>query len=152
MPGKKTKQTKEQQPIDTEKDKQLEKEKEKEKEMEKELVNRIEIMEKQVELLMSNLNELNDDSYVTTKNATKKSKDDKPKRKPSGYNLFCKAMRDDAKELVITEQDLDEGKKPSNQDVMAKLGNMWKELSDKDKQEWIDKAKADEVEVEVEVE
>lgn len=83
-----------------------------------------------------------------------KEKEEKPKKKraASGYNLFCKANRDDAKEAYIQENDMDEGEKPTNQQVMSKLGSMWSALSDDEKTEWQDKAKALAEEVEVDVE
>lgn len=117
-----------------------------------ELAVKIDFLEKQLALVMTTHGEQQKQEESKPKGkSTKKekpAKEDKPKRKPSGYNLFCKAMRDDAKEAVIEEEDLEEGKKPSNQAIMSKLGAMWKELSEEEQQEWKNKASADEVDIE----
>lgn len=109
-------------------------------------------MEKQMALLMANRGAEEKPEETKSKGkASKKekvAKDDKPKRKPSGYNLYCKATRDSAKEAVIAEEDLEEGQKPSNQAIMTKLGAMWKELGEDEQQQWKDKAAADEVDIE----
>ena len=56
----------------------------------------------------------------------------KPKKKPSGYNLFCKDMRDTAKKQLENESN---GLfKPT--DIMKRLGSMWKTLSEQQKIEW----------------
>lgn len=76
----------------------------------------------------------------------KVDKADKPKRKPTGYLLFSKASRDEAK--LKLSQNLEEGEKPSNPDIMRKLGEMWKELSEEEQQIWKDKAASDGEDVE----
>jgi len=70
----------------------------------------------------------------------KKAKDDKPKKKRiSGYILFQKAMRDDV--LHLLKDDLQEADaKIKQSDVMSKLGKMWKELDDDDRDAWNEKA------------
>jgi len=55
----------------------------------------------------------------------------KPKRLPSGYNLFCKAKRADY---------TGEGKSP--QDVMRALGAAWKTVSSDEKEKYNSQAKA----------
>ena len=76
---------------------------------------------------------------------SKKSKEkeegvEKKKRALSGYNLFCKASRDEAKEML--EEDLEDGEKLKSQDIMKKLAEMWKDLSVDEKDVWNTKAKA----------
>lgn len=66
----------------------------------------------------------------------KKEGDSKPKRAPSGYNLFCKSMRDDAKEKVKDEEKLGDDDKVPATKVMQMLGKMWKELSEEEQKEW----------------
>ena len=70
----------------------------------------------------------------------KKEKDDKPKKKRiSGYILFQKAMRDEAKQSLEEDADEDEPKIKQSQ-VMSQLGKMWKALEDDEKQEWNNQA------------
>ena len=125
------------------------------------IAERIELLEKQIQIIISERtdDESKEDKETKTKGKAKKDKVDKEdktksKRAPSGYNLFCKATRDQAKESIIEEEELEEGKKPSNQAIMSKLGTMWKELESEERVQWQDKAKSlkDEVDVEVEVE
>ena len=70
------------------------------------------------------------------KNAT--SKENKPKRTraPTGYNLFVKEMNDQAREM------LDEENK-SQQAVMTKVGELWRELESEQRTYWNDKARGD---------
>jgi hypothetical protein len=110
------------------------------------LVQRIEVLEKQLALLLANQNKT-PDSPVEEKPAKKakvaklskkesSSDDEKPKKKrTSGYIVFSKAMREDA----IAKLSAD-GATYKNQDVMTELGAMWKALGDEDKQLWNAKA------------
>lgn len=77
----------------------------------------------------------------TSKNSKEKEEGvEKKKRALSGYNLYCKATRDEAKEML--EEDLEDGVKLKSQDIMKKLAEMWKELSVDEKDVWNIKAKA----------
>ncbi len=68
------------------------------------------------------------------------SDDEKPKTKRiSGYIIFSKAMREEAKTTLAENSD----EKVKNSDVMTELGKMWKALDDDEKEAWNDKAKAD---------
>lgn len=116
---------------------------------------RVQVLENQMKLLMSERPDGDDKTESKSKGKGKDkkekiAKEDKPKRKPSGYNLFCKANRSDAVQSIIDEQNINEGVKPSNQDVMRKLGEMWKALDEEEQKEWKDKATSDEVDLEVE--
>jgi len=52
----------------------------------------------------------------------------------NGYRLFTAATRDNVKDSL--------GPDGTDQDVMLKLGARWKALSEQQKQEWMDQAKA----------
>ena len=112
------------------------------------LAQRLDLLEKQLALLLANQNKT-PDSPVEEKPAKKakapkaikkdvSSDDEKPKTtRTSGYIIFSKAMRDDAVSKLSAD-----GATYKNQDVMTELGAMWKALSDEDKQPWNAKAKA----------
>ena len=75
-----------------------------------------------------------------TSKKEKKEKDDKPKKKRvSGYILFQKAMRDEAKQSLEEASDEDEPKIKQSA-IMSELGRMWKALSDEEREEWNEKA------------
>ena len=117
------------------------------------LAQRIDLLEKQLALLLANQNKTPDSPVeekpvkkVKVAKLTKKessSDDEKPKKKrTSGYIVFSKDMRDDALAKLSAD-----GASYKNQDVMTKLGAMWKALSDEDKQSWNAKAVAGDSEV-----
>jgi hypothetical protein len=109
------------------------------------IVQRVELLEKQLALLLANHS--NASEVVVEDKPTKKTKvakvaksakkdsssdDEKPKKKrTSGYIIFSKAMREDA----IAKLSAD-GATYKNQDVMTELGAMWKALGDEEKEEW----------------
>ncbi len=75
-----------------------------------------------------------------SKKKEKKEKDDKPKKKRvSGYILFQKAMRDEAKQSLEEAAEEDEPKIKQSA-VLSELGRMWKALSDEEREEWNEKA------------
>ena len=103
------------------------------------LSQRVEVLEKQLALLLENKNE----QVVEKKpKKSKKSKDDssddeKPKTKRvSGYILFSNATRDEVRDSLSKDDE-----KPKNTDIMKELARRWKELSDEDKEPWNAKAK-----------
>ena len=115
------------------------------------IVQRLEIIEKQVALL------LKADAPVVpvpVPDVKKKAKavkkevpsdEEKPKKKrTSGYLLYSSENR----EVVKTKLTVD-GAKLKNQDIMTKLGAMWQALSDEEKAHWNDKAKGSDVEPEL---
>jgi len=77
------------------------------------------------------------------KSSKKKTLDDpakpKTKRPISGYILFSKENRDNAKARLHTDNGDEYVLK--NSDVMVMLGKMWKELAEHDQQTWNAKAK-----------
>tara|TARA_Y100000816_G_scaffold288946_1_gene274468 strand:+ start:732 stop:1076 length:345 start_codon:yes stop_codon:yes gene_type:complete len=103
------------------------------------LSQRIEVLEKQLALLL-NTEQETDNSKKPKK--TKKSKDDsdsedKPKTKrTSGYILFSNANRDEVRNSLTKDDE-----KPKNTDIVRELARKWKELSDEDKEPWNAKAK-----------
>ena len=102
------------------------------------LSQRVELLEKQLSLLLSNKKE--DDEPKKVKKAKKakeeSSDDEKPKTKrTSGYIIFSNATRDDVKtKLSVGEE------KPKNTEVMKELAIRWKALSDEERGEWNAKA------------
>ena len=118
------------------------------------LAQRVEVLEKQLALLLANRSKVSN-QVVDEKPVVKKTKgtkspkkesssdDDKPKKKrTSGYIIFSKAMRDDAVAKLSAD-----GATYKNQDVMTELGAMWKALSDDEKDEWRSKVVASDPEV-----
>ena len=59
------------------------------------------------------------------------------KTKTSGYILFQKANRAD---IVQQMTDANDGEKPNNQAVMSEIAKHWRDLSDEDKQPYLDQA------------
>ena len=108
------------------------------------LAERVAVLEKQMASLLAN--QVDEDQVVEKPKAAKKAKkekkdkdsdDEKPKTKRiSGYILYSKANRDDVKAELTTEDE-----KPKNTDIMCKLAENWKALSDEERAEWNAKAK-----------
>ena len=120
------------------------------------LIMRIEVLEKQVALLLKQDVSTPVVSYDVKDNAGKKSKvpkvpktpktpkdpssdEEVPKKKrTSGYLVFSKAMRDDA--IASLNKLAVDGVKFKNQDIMTELGKMWKTLGEDEQKEWNAKA------------
>ena len=127
------------------------------------LVARVDILEKQLALLLKDKGEVkkdtkkklkddtsSDDDEVKTKkevkkgNKGKKSKEDtsddevevKKKRGPSGYILFSNENREDVKAQLCVGDD-----KPKNTDVMKQLAQLWQNIGAEEKAKWNAKAK-----------
>ena len=101
---------------------------------------RVETLEKQMALLLAK-NDSNEPPKKQEKKIKKDKKadsdDDKPKTKRvSGYILYSNANRDDVKEELSDGEN-----KAKNTDIMRKLAENWKALSDEDKELWNTKAK-----------
>ena len=113
--------------------------------MSSDLAKRVELLEKQIALLLnqepkkSKDDSSDDEKPKKAKKAPKadSSDDDKPKvKRTSGYILFCDATRDDVR--ISLNYD---GLKAENTDVMKELAIMWKELlGDEERKEWNDLA------------
>ena len=107
------------------------------------LAERVAVLEKQLALLLSekavDVSESKDTKDTKAAKKTKKGKEDdgQPKKKrTSGYILYSNAHRDEVKDS-LTEGD----EKPKNTDIMKKLAENWKLLSDEDRDKWNAKAK-----------
>ena len=112
-----------------------------------ELTARVVQLEELVKKLTGSHEEATDRVVESTEpKATKKPKKDgptmnkngMPRKKPkmSGYRLFCAATRAEAREILEKENDA----KVSPGMVVAKLGEMWKELDEEERQVWKDDA------------
>ncbi len=105
----------------------------------------LELVAQRVEVLEKQMADLLADKKKSEKKAKKEKKskdtdDDEPSKKkkgPSGYLLYSKAMRDEAKEKLAKDSD----EKPKSTEVMKELGTMWKALSDDEREAWNEKAK-----------
>ena len=104
------------------------------------LAERVAVLEKQLALLLSEKAvDVSDTKDTKAAKKTKKAKEDdgQPKKKrTSGYILYSNAHRDEVKDS-LTEGD----EKPKNTDIMKKLAENWKLLSDEDREKWNAKAK-----------
>ena len=104
------------------------------------LAERVAVLEKQLALLLSEKAvDVSDTKDTKSAKKTKKVKEDdgQPKKKrTSGYILYSNAHRDEVKDS-LTEGD----EKPKNTDIMKKLAENWKLLSDEDRDKWNAKAK-----------
>lgn len=97
---------------------------------------RIELLEKQVALLLqAQQHGVIHDKNVATDILPPTPKP-KPKRPPTGYVLFCNAMRDDAKSKLASQ-----GNPFTPQQVMTELAAMWKSLSHDELHVWNSNAK-----------
>ena len=107
------------------------------------LAERVVTLEKQLALLLADkavdVSESKDTKDTKAAKKAKKVKEDdgQPKKKrTSGYILYSNAHRDEVKDS-LTEGD----EKPKNTDIMKKLAENWKNLSDEDREKWNAKAK-----------
>jgi hypothetical protein len=101
------------------------------------LAERVAVLEKQIALLLSDKVLDVSDSKPTKKPKKVNEDDGKPKKKrTSGYILYSNAHRDEVKDS-LTEGD----EKPKNTDIMKKLAENWKLLSEEDRDKWNAKAK-----------
>ena len=103
------------------------------------LSQRVEVLEKQLALLLENKNEqvVEKKPKKSKKSKEDSSDDEKPKTKRvSGYILFSNATRDEVRDSLSKDDE-----KPKNTDIMKELARRWKELSDEDKEPWNAKAK-----------
>jgi len=94
-------------------------------------------LESRVALLEAQLAEL---TKPTKAKKEKKEKSEEPKKKrgTSGYLVFAKETRPEAKQLLI-----DGGNEtPKPTEVLTQVAKQWRELGDEEKGEWNEKAKA----------
>ena len=94
-------------------------------------------LESRVALLEAQLAEL---TKPTKAKKEKKEKSEEPKKKrgTSGYLVFAKETRPEAKQLLM-----DGGNEtPKPTEVLTQVAKQWRELGDEEKGEWNEKAKA----------
>ena len=100
------------------------------------LVARVAELEKQMSE-MTCKTETEKPSSKSKKPKKEKSSEPKKKRGVSGYLVFAKEMRQSARDTLV--EDGIETPKPT--EVLTMVAKMWRELSDKEKEVWNDKAK-----------
>ena len=105
--------------------------------MSSDLAKRVELLEKQLALLLNTEAEPKQVKKASKKKAKEVSSDDeKPKvKRTSGYIIFSNATRDDVKTKLSVGDE-----KPKNTEVMKELAIMWKALDDEERNEWNAKA------------
>ena len=103
------------------------------------LIARIEVLEKQLAMLIGNNPsniDVSDSKPKKVKKNPKPETDEPKKKRTSGYILFSNANRDEVKDSLS-----EDGSTPKTTDVVKELARQWKELSDEDKAPWNTKAK-----------
>ena len=101
------------------------------------LAERVAVLEKQIAMLLSEKAVDVSEVKPTKKSKKVKEDEDKPKKKrTSGYILYSNAHRDQVRDSLV-----DGDEKPKNTDIMKKLAENWKLLSDEDRELWNTKAK-----------
>ena len=102
--------------------------------------NRVAELEEQVKTLMEKLGSATKQTKTEKKTEKKtENKDGSPKKKrgTTGYLMFAKETRPDAKATLIT--DGNESPKPT--EVVTEIAKRWKALTDEDRDVWNVKAK-----------
>ena len=109
------------------------------------LAQRIEAIEKMLATLVEDKDTPKKENKEKKQKKQKKEKkpsnsdDDKPKKKRiTGYILFSNATRDEVKEQL--QAHLQEGEKLKSTLVMKRLGEMWKDLEQDEREAWNAKA------------
>jgi hypothetical protein len=117
------------------------------------IAQRVELLEKQVALLMKSdvpvevVPDVKEKPIKKAKVVKKEviSEEEKPKKKrTSGYLLYSADTREAVKTKLTTD-----GAKLKNQDIMTELGAMWKALSEEERTKWNEKAKGSDDETEL---
>ena len=96
------------------------------------LASKVEILEKQVALLMGNKTE---EPKKSKKDKKTDSDDASPKKKrTSGYLLYSSATREEVRKALFGDD------KPKNSEIMVELGKRWKALEEDERGQWNAKA------------
>ena len=100
--------------------------------------NRVAELEEQVKILMEKLGSATKQTKTKTEKKTE-NKDGSPKKKrgTTGYLMFAKETRPDAKATLIN--DGNDAPKPT--EVVTEIAKRWKALTDDERGEWNEKAK-----------
>ena len=102
---------------------------------------RVAELEEQVKQLMTQLESKKESKKGTKKEKETTNKDGSPKKKrgTTGYLLFAKETRPLAKNDITT----DENPSPKPTEVVTEIAKRWKALEDEEREEWNEKAKAE---------
>ena len=100
---------------------------------------RVAELEEQVKTLMEKLGTTTKKDNATKKEKSSTKKDGSPKKKrgTTGYLLFAKETRPEAKAFITTE----ENPTPKPTEVVTEIAKRWKALDDEERDSWNDKAK-----------
>jgi hypothetical protein len=105
------------------------------------LAQRVEALEKQMTALTASQEPVKKEKKNKKEKKSESDGEEKPKSKRiSGYILYSNANREEVKQ-IITDAAEKSGDKPKNTEVMKKLAEMWKSLTDEERGEWNAKAK-----------
>ena len=99
--------------------------------------NRVAELEEQVKSLMEKLGTAKPKSAKKEQSAMKKDGSPKKKRGTTGYLMFAKETRPEAKEFITTE----ENPNPKPTEVVTEIAKRWKALDDEERASWNEKAK-----------
>ena len=110
------------------------------------VANRIAELEKQMSMVMEKLDLTSQSAKKETKKPSKKTKKEeaaaesepKKKRGMTGYLLFAKEKRPEVKAELV--EGGNESPKPT--EVITEVAKQWKGLSDEEREEWNERAKA----------
>tara|TARA_B100000073_G_C23660887_1_gene544518 strand:- start:626 stop:952 length:327 start_codon:yes stop_codon:yes gene_type:complete len=91
----------------------------------------------ELEKIVKTLQIVNEKSEIPNNNKTNKDGTPKKPKAKTGYLVFSSEKREEIKKLLET----DTGTPPKPKEVISKLGEVWKSLSDEEKQIYNEKAK-----------
>ena len=98
---------------------------------------RVAELEEQVKTLMEKLGTTKVNATKKQKSSTNKDGSPKKKRGTTGYLMFAKETRPEAKDFITT----DENPTPKPTEVVTEIAKRWKALEDEERASWNDKAK-----------
>jgi len=98
---------------------------------------RVAELEEQVKTLMEKLETTKPKSAKKEKSVMKKDGSPKKKRGTTGYLMFAKETRPEAKAFITT----DETPNPKPTEVVTEIAKRWKALDDAERASWNEKAK-----------
>jgi len=98
---------------------------------------RVAELEEQVKTLMEKLGTTKVNATKKQKSSTNKDGSPKKKRGTTGYLMFAKETRPEAKDFITT----DETPKPKPTEVVTEIAKRWKALDDEERASWNEKAK-----------
>ena len=98
---------------------------------------RVAELEEQVKSLMEKLGTTKIKATKKQKSSTNKDGSPKKKRGTTGYLMFAKETRPEAKDFITTE----ENPNPKPTEVVTEIAKRWKALDDEERASWNEKAK-----------